>query len=69
MFTQALLYKQREFVAVFGESHAAETAEKHGTKLLGSIPMDTRLSEACDRGLIELFEGDWLDDAIRKLLQ
>ncbi len=56
-------------IPVFGESHAAETAEKHGTKLLGSIPMDTRLSEACDRGLIELFEGSWLDCAAKEILR
>ena len=56
-------------IPVFGESHAAETAEKHGTKLLGSIPMDARLSEACDRGLIELFEGSWLDRAAEEILR
>ena len=55
-------------IPVFGESHAAQTAEKHGTRLLGSIPMDMRLSEACDRGLIELFEGAWLDSAAREIL-
>ena len=54
---------------MFGESHAAETAEKHGTKLLGSIPMDAHLSEACDRGLIELFEGSWLDRAAEEILR
>ena len=55
-------------IPVFGESHAAQTAEKHGTRLLGSIPMDMRLTEACDRGLIELFEDAWLDSAAREIL-
>ncbi|MEA4895727.1 MAG: Mrp/NBP35 family ATP-binding protein [Oscillospiraceae bacterium] len=46
---------------VFGESHIEEIAEKHNLKVLAKLPIDSRISSACDRGLIELFEGDWLD--------
>ena len=55
-------------VPVFGESHAAETAERFGIPLLAQLPIQMKLAAACDSGLIELFEGDWLDDAIRKIL-
>ena len=56
-------------VPVFGESHVHETAERFGTKVLGQLPISMKLAAACDAGLIELFEGNWLDDAIRAILQ
>ena len=51
-------------VDVFGSSHADEVAEKHGLKVLGRLPINARLAAACDEGLIELFDGDWLKDAM-----
>ena len=38
-------------------------AAKYGLKVLGKLPMESKLAAACDRGAIELFEGDWLDEA------
>ena len=55
-------------VEVFGESHADETAKRFGTQVLVRLPINLKLAAACDAGLIELFEGDWLNDAIRKIL-
>ena len=54
---------------VFGESHADEIAQRFGTQVLAKLPINHKLAAACDQGLIELFEGDWLDDAIRELLK
>ncbi len=48
---------------VFGESHIDEVAAKYALKVLGKLPIDPKLSAACDKGVIELFEGDWLDAA------
>ena len=42
-------------------------AEEHGLEVLGRLPIDPKLAAACDKGMIELFEGDWLDDAAKKL--
>lgn len=56
-----------EEIRVFGESHIEETAGKFGVKKIASIPMDPRLAAACDKGLIELFNGDWLDAAAEML--
>ena len=50
-------------IHVFGESHIDEVAANFSLPVLGRIPIDPRLSAACDRGMIELFEGDWLDGA------
>ncbi|MBO2515811.1 MAG: ATP-binding protein [Clostridiales bacterium] len=54
-------------VNVFGEGHAGEVAERHNLKVLGKLPIDTKLAGACDQGLIELFDGNWLDDALKMI--
>ena len=54
-------------ISVFGESHIDATAAETGTEVLGKIPINPKLSAACDAGLIELFEGDWLDGAAKKV--
>ncbi len=46
---------------IFGESHIDEIAEKHGLKVLAKIPIDPKFSAVSDRGMIELFEGNWVD--------
>ena len=49
--------------AIFGESHIEEIAKEQGLKVLGKLPIDPGLAKACDSGVIELFEGDWLEQA------
>jgi len=49
--------------SVFGESHIEEIARKHNIKVLGRLPIDPRLAAACDKGMIELFDGNYLDGA------
>lgn len=44
---------------IFGESHIDEIARKHHLPVLAKLPIDPRISAACDSGMIELFEGDW----------
>ena len=59
-------------IPVFGESHAAELAGKLGVDLLARVPIDSRLAPLCDRGVIELMENDYLDeaaDAIEKKIE
>lgn len=48
---------------VFGESHIDEVAAKYDLKVLGKLPIDPTLAASCDNGVIELFEGDWLNAA------
>ncbi len=52
-----------KIIHVFGESHIDEVAAKYALKVLGKLPMDPKLAMACDKGAIELFEGNWLDSA------
>lgn len=48
--------------AIFGESHLEEVAGAMDLEILARIPLDARVSKACDEGLIELFSVDWLDE-------
>lgn len=52
---------------IFGESHIDEIAEKHNLEVLARIPIDPKITSACDKGMIELFDGDWLDFAANSL--
>ena len=56
-------------IKVFGESHIEEIAEKFGYDLLARIPMDPKLSALVDRGMIELMENDYMDNAAQKILE
>ena len=46
---------------IFGESHVDEIAEKYNIPDVAKIPIDPKLAAAVDAGMLELFEGDWLD--------
>lgn len=52
---------------IFGESHINELADKYGIDSVSQIPINTKLASACDSGMIELFEGDWLDKLSDKI--
>ena len=50
-------------IQVFGESHLQEVADRHGLRVLGRLPLDPALAKCVDGGMVELFEGDYLDNA------
>lgn len=52
---------------IFGDSHIDEIAGKHNLKVLAKLPINPKISAACDKGVIELFDGDWLDPAAKIL--
>lgn len=54
-------------IEVFGKSKLEETAKAYHLDVLGRIPLDPKLAAACDRGMIELFDGKWLDKAIETI--
>ena len=54
---------------IFGESHIEEIAEKHHMPILAKVPIDPRISAVCDRGIVELFDGDWFESAVKTLEQ
>lgn len=50
-------------ISVFGESKIDAVAQEYGIPVLARIPIDPNLASQCDHGLIELFEGDYMDHA------
>ena len=48
---------------IFGDSHIDEIAAQYGTRVLAKIPMDESLRKSVDTGTIELFVGDWFENA------
>ena len=45
----------------YGESKIEELAKNYGTKVLAKLPIDMDLANQCDKGVIELFEGDYME--------
>ena len=54
---------------LFGESHLEEIAKKNDIPETARIPIQPKLSAAVDAGLIELYEGPWLDKLTASLLK
>ena len=48
-------------IKIYGESHVDLLAEQHGIPVLAKLPIDPELASLCDKGVIELFEGDYLE--------
>jgi hypothetical protein len=51
----------------FGESSIETIAGEYGIDAVAELPIEKDLSQACDGGCIELFEGDWLNGLADKL--
>ena len=47
----------------YGESKIDELAKNYNTKVLAQLPIDPSLASNCDKGVIELFEGDYMERA------
>ena len=47
----------------YGESKIEDICKEKNTDLLASLPIDPELASLCDKGVIELFEGDYLERA------
>ncbi len=52
-----------EKLYVFGESTVKKVCEEFSVPLLAEIPVKRELAAQSDRGLIELFEGDFMENA------
>ena len=52
---------------IYGESNIDEIAKKHNIDTISKLPINPKLAAACDKGMIELFEGDWLNNMADKI--
>lgn len=49
---------------IFGKSHIDSIANEFEINTISKLPIDPRIAEACDKGEIESFEGNWLDSIV-----
>ena len=49
-------------IAVFGESHVDAIAKQYGIPHTAALPIDRKLAASADKGMIELTNGNWLDE-------
>ena len=52
---------------IFGESKIDEIAASYGISTVAKLPIDPEIPSVADKGLIELFEGDWLAPIAKKI--
>lgn len=46
---------------IYGESHLEEITAKYTIPYAARLPVDSKIAAGIDKGLVELFEGDWLN--------
>jgi len=54
-------------IEVFGPSHADEIAAQYNIPVTARLPLNPKLAGACDKGLMELYDGTWLDEITKAL--
>ena len=54
-------------IKVFGDSHIDQTAKQHHIETIAKMPLNPGLAELCDKGMVELFDGDYLKDVISEI--
>src|SRR5574344_2330035 len=47
-------------IKVFGEGHVEQIAADNNIRKSGKLRIKPKIAAACDKGVIELFEGDWM---------
>ncbi|MDD4840163.1 MAG: Mrp/NBP35 family ATP-binding protein [Clostridia bacterium] len=57
-----------EEISVFGKSKVNEVATDFELMVLGRMPIEHKVAEACDAGNLETLEVNYLDEAIRVIL-
>ena len=50
-----------KIIRPYGKSNIAELAKANDTRVLAELPIDPELTSVCDKGVVELFEGEYLD--------
>ena len=54
-------------IKIFGDSHIDQIAGQHSINAIAKMPLDPAIAELCDKGLIELYNGDYLKDIVEKI--
>ena len=54
-------------IEIFGKSRVQDFASELGVKAVARIPFDASLTKCADNGLIELYEGDYVDELFKAI--
>ncbi len=54
-------------IKVFGDSHIEQIAKTYHIKTIAKLPLNPDIAELCDKGTVELFQGDYLDPIVKKI--
>jgi Mrp family chromosome partitioning ATPase len=54
-------------ISIFGESHIEKVARDHHIKTISKLPLNPAFAELCDKGLVEMFDGDFLNDIVNQI--
>ena len=52
---------------IFGESKAKEAAEKYNIPVYAALPISPDIASVADKGLMELYEGEWLAPIVNEI--
>ena len=52
-----------KIIKPYGESNIDALASEYGTSVLEKLPIDPELASLCDKGVIELYEGNYFESA------
>lgn len=58
-----------EIVYPFGQGKLDEYAARHNLDILAKIPIDSRLTQAADKGEFDLLDVDYVDDALADMYE
>jgi Mrp family chromosome partitioning ATPase len=53
--------------SIYGDSGVDSIAAEFGIDTISKLPINPKLAAAADKGMLELFEGDWLDNIANKI--
>lgn len=54
-------------IKVFGDSHIEQIAKTYQISTIAKLPLNPAIAELCDKGMIELFDGDYLKEVVSKI--
>jgi Mrp family chromosome partitioning ATPase len=54
-------------IKVFGDSHIEQIAKQHSIDTIAKLPLNPAIAELCDKGLVEMFDGDPLKNIVEKI--
>lgn len=55
-------------IEIYGKSRIEETAAKSGIPVYSRIPFEPNLASLCDKGMIELYDGDWIKNIVSNII-